>query len=110
MQFQPMAAIKAKDEEDRLRGLRPEEVDGMGPFMFNEGNFVRDSRISQDRNPDWHLGEGGTKPYLDGIDTVYIADYSTFVAATRTKSLLKKSAKLPVGPVRREPAPECSTL
>ena len=87
MQFQPMAAIKAKDEEDKLRDLRAEEVDGIGPFMFNVDKFVRDSRISLDRNPDWHLGEGGTKPYLDGIDTVYVADYSTFVAATRTKRL-----------------------
>ncbi|MCZ6891079.1 MAG: ABC transporter substrate-binding protein [Chloroflexi bacterium] len=87
MQFQPMAAIKAKDEETKLRDLRPEEVDGMGPFMFSLDKFSRDSKISLDRNPDWHLGDNGVKPYLDGIDTVYISNYSTFVAAAATKRL-----------------------
>lgn len=87
LQFQPMGFIKAKDEEGALRDLNPEEVDGVGPFKFDVSKFARDSRMALERNPNWHLGNNGQRPYLDGIDIVYISDYSTFVAATRTKRI-----------------------
>lgn len=87
MQFQPMTAIKAKDEENKLRDLRPEEVDGMGPFMFSLDEYSRDSKMVLNRNPNWHLGDNGVRPYLDAIETVYIANQSTFVAAVATKRL-----------------------
>lgn len=55
---------------------------GTGPFVVKE--YVPQSKITMDRNPDyWMQG----KPYLDGVDHAWLPDNAQVTAAFRTKQL-----------------------
>jgi peptide/nickel transport system substrate-binding protein len=60
-------------------GTSPDTTVGAGPFIVKE--FVRDSHLSMDRNPNYYV-KG--LPYLDHYNYQFLADASTRFAAVQT--------------------------
>jgi len=82
------AFIVAKELVDATDQMnRPEAMIGTGPFIWDELVPLRVMRMV--RNPDWFgWGEADLgRPYLDGYQSLFIADDATIEAAFRTKKL-----------------------
>ncbi|MFN8556737.1 MAG: IS66 family transposase [Dehalococcoidia bacterium] len=75
----PLAFVIAKEARERADGLKPDPPIGTGPFIMKEHKFR--NTLTMDRNPAY-FREG--RPYLDGIDLVWIGDPATAMAAYRT--------------------------
>ncbi len=80
--LQPKGNMTAVDEPGAQRDLEVEEVDGIGPFVFDEysrGNIIKSSRFEDyyEKDPDL--------PYLDGYHFAIVSDAATRIAAFRTQ-------------------------
>ena len=80
--LQPKGNMVAVDEPGAQRDLEVEEVDGIGPFVFDEysrGNIIKSSRFEDyyEKDPDL--------PYLDNYHFAIVADAATRIAAFRTQ-------------------------
>ena len=80
--LQPKGTMTHVDEPGAQRDLDVEEVDGIGPFIFDE--YVPDNIIKSTRFEDYYEKDPDL-PYLDGYQFAIVSDASARIAAFRTK-------------------------
>ena len=80
--LQPKGIMTPVDEPGAQRDLDVEEVDGIGPFVFDE--YVPDNIIKSTRFEDYYEDDPDL-PYLDGYQFAIVSDASARIAAFRTK-------------------------
>jgi peptide/nickel transport system substrate-binding protein len=78
----PLTAIFAREAQERPEGLKPAPPIGTGPFVVKE--YRPRSAILMDKNSNYFIPG---RPYLDGVDMVFLQDRATAVAAFRTGQL-----------------------
>ena len=80
--LQPKGIMEPVDQPGAQRDLDVDEVDGIGPFIFQE--YVPDNIIKSTRFEDYYETDPDL-PYLDGYNFLIIADAATRIATFRTK-------------------------
>ncbi len=80
--LQPKGIMTPVDEPGAQRDLDVEEVDGIGPFIFDE--YVPDNIIKSSRFDDYYEKDPDL-PYLDNYHFAIITDAASRIAAFRTQ-------------------------
>ena len=80
--LQPKGIMTPVDEPGMARDLDVEEVDGIGPFVFDE--YVPDNIIKSTRFEDYYEKDPDL-PYLDAYQFAIVSDAATRIAAFRTQ-------------------------
>ncbi len=80
--LQPKGIMTPVDEPGAQRDLDVEEVDGIGPFIFDE--YVPDNIIKSTRFEDYYEDDPNL-PYLDAYQMAIVTDAASRIAAFRTK-------------------------
>ena len=80
--LQPKGIMTPVDEPGAQRDLNPEEVDGIGPFVYDE--YVPDNIIKSSRFEDYYEKDPDL-PYLDAYHFAIITDAASRIAAFRTQ-------------------------
>jgi peptide/nickel transport system substrate-binding protein len=78
----PLPVVFAREAHERPEGLKPTPPIGTGPFVVKD--YRARGSILMDRNPNYYLPG---RPYLDGVEHVYLPDRAAAVAAFRTGQL-----------------------
>ena len=80
--LQPKGNMTPVDAEGAGRDLEVSEVDGIGPFIFDE--YVPDNIIKSSKFEDYYEDDPDL-PYLDGYNFLIIPDAAARIATFRTK-------------------------
>lgn len=78
----PLAFVIAREARERPDGLKPDPPIGTGPFVMTEHKFR--NTLKMDKNPAYFRPG---RPYLDGIDAIWLGDPATAIAAYRTNQI-----------------------